>query len=148
MEPVCDRIDLQSKRSGSEAVPEEILVSSADAVAPPPADVVLIHCTTGGSRSATMVIAYLMRRYQWQRDAAIAYVRKKTGRVRPNQGFWEQLELWATMGYRVWEEDGRKEGEGTAKVPKSEYASYLKERAATLKAKGRTGFETNVPECL
>lgn len=150
MEPVCDWIDLQLKRSGAEAPPKDVLLSSADAGAPPPppADVVLIHCTQGISRSATMVVAYLMRRYNWQRDAALAYVRTKTWRIRPNQGFWEQLDLWAAMGYCIWEEDGGKEGEGTGKVPKSEYASYLEKRMAALKAKGRTGFETNVPENL
>jgi len=97
-----------------------------------------------------MIIAYLMRRYQWQRDVALAYVKTKTGRVKPNRGFLEQLELWAAMRYRIWEEGGDQEGEGegTKKVPKSEFASYLERRAAALKAKGLTGFETDIPENL
>jgi len=63
-------------------------------------------------------------------------------------GFLEQLELWAAIKYRIWEEGRDQEGEGTRKVPKSEYASYLERRAAALKAKGLTGFETDIPENL
>lgn len=146
MEPVCDWIDLQLKRFGVEEASED--VPSADTVAPLPENIVLIHYTYGVSRSATMIIAYLMQRYQWQRDVALAYVRTKTGRVKPNRGFLEQLELWAAIKYRIWEEGRDQEGEGTRNVPKGEYASYLERRAAALKAKGLTGFETDIPENL
>jgi len=136
MEPVCDWIDLQLKRSGVEATSEDILLSSTDAVGPPPVDIVLVHCKYGISRSATMLIAYLMRRYHWQRDKALEYVKAKRGSVRPNRGFLEQLKLWSAMGYQIWETYEGQGGEMKGKVAKSGYAMYLERRAAALKAKG------------
>lgn len=53
---------------------------------------VLVHCNAGISRSASFVIAYLMKKcnYKTYREA-LAYVRKCRPVVSPNRGFEKQL---------------------------------------------------------
>ncbi|XP_025112847.1 dual specificity protein phosphatase 12-like [Pomacea canaliculata] len=62
---------------------------------------VLVHCQAGASRSATIVIAYLMRACHMARDEALSFVKKQRPIVNPNQGFLEQLQLFENMGCRV-----------------------------------------------
>ena len=52
----------------------------------------LVHCHKGVSRSATIVIAYLM--YTYKTDFAIAFQKLKSIRpiVKPNEGFMKQLQ--------------------------------------------------------
>jgi atypical dual specificity phosphatase len=52
---------------------------------------VLVHCTAGISRSATVVIAYLMRRFACSFLSAYAFVAEKRPVICPNSGFQEQL---------------------------------------------------------
>ena len=52
---------------------------------------VLVHCAYGVSRSATVVIAYLMRYHGMTRDEAYVLVKTRRPKVNPNQGFWDQL---------------------------------------------------------
>lgn len=52
---------------------------------------VLVHCMAGISRSAAIVIAYLMATEQLDFDAALAKLREKRPIVNPNQGFCAQL---------------------------------------------------------
>jgi len=52
---------------------------------------VLVHCQLGVSRSATIVIAYLMHHKQWTLKQAYDYVRSRRRQVFPNGGFWKQL---------------------------------------------------------
>lgn len=52
---------------------------------------VLVHCMAGISRSATIVIAYLMSENQMSFSDAYAYVKKRRSIVRPNSGFLRQL---------------------------------------------------------
>jgi protein-tyrosine phosphatase len=51
----------------------------------------LVHCHAGVSRSATVMIAYLMTKNQWNYDDALAFLRTKRKWVRPNPGFEKQL---------------------------------------------------------
>jgi len=53
---------------------------------------VLVHCLMGISRSATIVIAYLMMEQNISRDEAFSFVRSKRDRVYPNDGFMRQLQ--------------------------------------------------------
>lgn len=52
---------------------------------------VLVHCNAGVSRSATIVIAYLMATRGCSYDEAFAIVKDKRNCARPNEGFVEQL---------------------------------------------------------
>jgi hypothetical protein len=52
---------------------------------------VLVHCSMGVSRSATIVLAVLMRFESMSLRDALAMVESKRACVRPNCGFFEQL---------------------------------------------------------
>ena len=52
---------------------------------------VLVHCQAGVSRSATIVIAYMMRKYQYSMDVAVDRVKKRRPYIDPNKGFMKQL---------------------------------------------------------
>ncbi|PIA98201.1 Dual specificity protein phosphatase 1B [Cercospora beticola] len=55
---------------------------------------VFVHCAMGVSRSATIVCAFLMWRFEVGREEALEWVRRGRARCRPNDGFWEQLGLY------------------------------------------------------
>ncbi|TKX18641.1 tyrosine-protein phosphatase [Elsinoe australis] len=58
---------------------------------------VLVHCAMGKSRSATVVIAYLMKRFDIGPKEALAKLREARPFVDPNDGFVEQLRLFHEM---------------------------------------------------
>lgn len=52
---------------------------------------VLIHCKHGQSRSAAVVVAFLMHRNGWSLDVALAEVRRRRPIVDPNDSVLQQL---------------------------------------------------------
>lgn len=52
---------------------------------------ILVHCYAGVSRSASIVIAYIMARFNLSFDDALSYVKSKRSIVNPNRGFIYQL---------------------------------------------------------
>ena len=66
---------------------------------------VLVHCTYGQSRSATIIIAYLMKLMSMSFDDAHTLVLKQKGDIRPNSGFKKQLKLFESSGYLTEETD-------------------------------------------
>ena len=53
---------------------------------------VLVCCTMGVSRSATIVIAFLMKCHGWSMTQAIEYIASKRPQISPNLGFIKQLQ--------------------------------------------------------
>ena len=58
---------------------------------------VLVHCMAGASRSATIVIAYLMWTNKWKFDKALDFVTTKRPIVCPNDGFQSQLKIFEKL---------------------------------------------------
>lgn len=56
---------------------------------------ILIHCAYGVSRSATILIAYLIKKLKISYTQAFAFARRKRSVIRPNRGFEEQLKQWS-----------------------------------------------------
>ncbi|KAN0080696.1 dual specificity protein phosphatase [Elaphomyces granulatus] len=94
-------------------------------------EAILIHCRMGISRSPTIIIAYLMRKYGAKREDVLAFV-QSTQKVKPSANFTRQLEVWEEVGYQVWENEERT-------ISKAPYRAFLDDRAALLKEKGLTG---------
>ncbi|XP_076903340.1 dual specificity protein phosphatase 1-like [Bidens hawaiensis] len=55
---------------------------------------VLVHCFAGRSRSATIVVAYLMKTHGMSSSKALKLVKSKRGVVAPNAGFVLQLQSY------------------------------------------------------
>eukprot|EP00795_Rhopilema_esculentum_P012771 gene12771-3503_t len=52
---------------------------------------VLVHCAAGISRSASLVLGYLMKYKNMTLKDAHSFVKSKRKIIRPNLGFWSQL---------------------------------------------------------
>ncbi|XP_069836880.1 protein phosphatase Slingshot homolog 3 [Dendropsophus ebraccatus] len=55
---------------------------------------VLVHCKMGVSRSASTVIAYAMKEYEWTFEEALKHVKERRNIVQPNAGFLRQLQTY------------------------------------------------------
>ncbi|KAL8515333.1 hypothetical protein ACS0TY_014153 [Phlomoides rotata] len=55
---------------------------------------VLVHCFAGRSRSATVVVAYLMYKNGMRLSEALEYVKRKRPCISPNAGFMLQLQTY------------------------------------------------------
>ncbi|KZM24936.1 uncharacterized protein EKO05_0002701 [Ascochyta rabiei] len=58
---------------------------------------VFVHCAMGKSRSATLVVAYLMWKYHLDSDTALKQLCEGRPVCDPNPGFKEQLLVWEKM---------------------------------------------------
>eukprot|EP00347_Sterkiella_histriomuscorum_P019183 403342619 len=58
---------------------------------------VLVHCAAGVSRSATIVISYLMYKNQLTLDQAFEHVKECRPAICPNEGFMKQLTIFETI---------------------------------------------------
>ncbi|XP_017277684.1 dual specificity protein phosphatase 12 [Kryptolebias marmoratus] len=61
----------------------------------------LVHCQVGRSRSATIVTAYLMKKYQLGFTEAYNRLKSVKQDVQVNRGFEDQLHLYEAMGCEV-----------------------------------------------
>jgi len=59
---------------------------------------VLVHCIAGVSRSATIVIAHLMKKYGYSKEESYNFVKSKRPIIEPNYGFKFQLQVYQEMG--------------------------------------------------
>ncbi|XP_037805673.1 protein phosphatase Slingshot isoform X2 [Lucilia sericata] len=58
---------------------------------------VLVHCKMGVSRSASVVIAYAMKAYNWEFQKALQHVKQRRNCIKPNKNFLNQLETYRGM---------------------------------------------------
>ena len=58
---------------------------------------IFIHCTCGVSRSATIVIAYLMWKTHSAFNETYLFVKKRRPEIDPNNGFRKQLNIFHTL---------------------------------------------------
>jgi protein-tyrosine phosphatase len=59
---------------------------------------ILVHCEQGVSRSASVVIAYLMRYMNMNLVKAYNFVKQRRIIIQPNSGFIMQLKLYEVLG--------------------------------------------------
>ena len=52
---------------------------------------ILVHCAAGMSRSASLVIFYIMKEKGWNFDASYKFCKDRRPIVEPNDNFQEQL---------------------------------------------------------
>jgi protein-tyrosine phosphatase len=57
---------------------------------------VLVHCLAGISRSATIVAAYLIKKYKINADQALSIIAQRRRIIDPNSGFRKQLAQFAS----------------------------------------------------
>ncbi|KAF7327254.1 Phosphatases II [Mycena kentingensis (nom. inval.)] len=62
---------------------------------------VLVHCQQGVSRSASIIIAFLIRQNHMSCDAAYAFVKERRRCIRPNSGFLKALHEWETACNKI-----------------------------------------------
>ncbi|CEH16778.1 Dual specificity phosphatase [Ceraceosorus bombacis] len=67
----------------------------------PGENVVYVHCQAGVSRSATIVLAYLMHTRSLSLQEALELVKSRRSHIEPNAGFMTQLELYEAGGCAV-----------------------------------------------
>jgi len=95
---------------------------------------VLVHCQHGVSRSATFVAAYLMKSRSFGHEEAIAFVKERRTRAKPNAGFIRQLEIYELSGWDLGSEEGQRLYNEWRKERDAAHAAGLKGLAAAYQA--------------
>ncbi|XP_026474165.1 protein phosphatase Slingshot isoform X2 [Ctenocephalides felis] len=62
---------------------------------------VLVHCKMGISRSASVIVAYAMKAYDWDLTQALKHVKNKRNCIKPNTNFVSQLETYQGILYAM-----------------------------------------------
>lgn len=96
---------------------------------------VLVHSDKGVSRSATVMVAYLMRARNLSLEKSLTLVKEKR-KIKPNNNFMEQLEVWDARRYNIWIDSVE-----AIPTPKTEYSAFLSKRAERLQEAALTGDE-------
>lgn len=112
------------------------------------ATAVLVHCQEGVSRSATIVVAYLMHHYKLSLKQALHAVKRRNAAAEPNRGFLRQLELYSEMGncvdtsleeYRRFVVDLNLQRDPSGRSLMAEYVEKDKENATSDGEDGKEG---------
>jgi len=62
---------------------------------------VLVHCAAGVSRSASVVVSYVMKADRISFEEALTIVKTVRPIINPNCGFIKQLKMWEKMEYKL-----------------------------------------------
>jgi len=62
---------------------------------------ILVHCIIGKSRSASVVIGYLMKSQKMTLKESYEYVKNKRNMIQPNEGFMKQLLMYEVDLYQT-----------------------------------------------
>jgi protein-tyrosine phosphatase len=57
----------------------------------------LVHCKMGVSRSASIVLAYLMKENSWTLEQAYQFAKQRRACINPNDGFRQQLKTYESI---------------------------------------------------
>lgn len=98
---------------------------------------VLVHCKMGVSRSASVVIAYAMKAYNWNFEKALKHVKEKRSCIKPNTSFIAQLETYQGIL------DAMKNKE---KLQRSKSETNLKSPEVLNKNEKKTQTDSPLPE--
>jgi hypothetical protein len=84
--------------SGANILPhlDDTVCKMAEYISNNPTKNILVHCFMGSSRSATIIIAYLIKQHQFSLNDAMVYVKEKRIVVNLNKDFYNQLEIFET----------------------------------------------------
>lgn len=90
----------------------------------------LVHCKMGVSRSASVVIAYAMKAYNWDFQKALQHVKDKRSCIKPNTSFLSQLETYQGIldAMKNKEKLQRSKSETNLKSPDNNPKKALQER--------------------
>jgi protein-tyrosine phosphatase len=93
----CISIDVKDI-SGANILPhlDDTVCKMAEYISNNPTKNILVHCFMGSSRSATIIIAYLIKQHQFSLNDAMVYVKEKRIVVNLNKDFYNQLEIFET----------------------------------------------------
>ncbi|KAH8822938.1 protein-tyrosine phosphatase-like protein [Flagelloscypha sp. PMI_526] len=72
---------------------------------------IVVHCMMGVSRSATVVIAYLMWKKSMTFEDALTHVKERRPVIDPNEGFRAQLRIYEQFGCNMETEEAKKASE-------------------------------------
>ena len=82
----------------------------------------LVHCYAGISRSASLVIAYLIKMKKWSIEKALSHCRKVRPVVNPNAGFMHQLrEYYLNIRYPIGLPNDLEDGETSDQLASERY---------------------------
>ncbi|KAJ9202478.1 hypothetical protein DTO164E3_2918 [Paecilomyces variotii] len=139
MSDICDFIDQMASPALSSlpSLPVDGEYETNDERRGAASGAILIHCDLGISRSPTVIIAYLMRKFNMQQADVLHFVQSKQ-RIKPSTNLTRQLEVWEKVRFQVWENEDRT-------VPKPAYKEYLEYRDVLLRKRGLTGNEPLAP---
>ena len=75
---------------------DDTVYKMAEYISDNPTKNILVHCFMGSSRSATIIIAYLIKHHNYSLNDAMVYVKEKRMVVNLNKDFYTQLETFET----------------------------------------------------